>query len=571
MSVSPLAPGGSSSAGSQLHAFIRQGRSFSGRERNCAFLNLRGQGYVDVSSLSGFDCPDDGRAIGRVDWDHDGDLDLWVANRSGPQVRFLKNDVPTSSHWIAVRLIGRSGNRDAIGARATLVRSAPNSRPLTRTLRAGDGFLAQSSKWLHFGLGTDAQFAGLDVRWPAGELEHFRGLAADGHYVLEQGTGEARPWKRPGAPVELKPSQLPTSPTTGRLRVVSSARLPLPSLSYTTFGGETRTVLTQPTPESPRPVTLIVLWASWCSPCVAELREIANRADELRQKNLAVVALSVESAAGDEEASGNAAATLIETLRFPFAAGRAHESTIERLRLVNDRLFDLRLPLPVPVSFLVDREGTLVAIYRGAAKLDQIIADAETAAISNAARSRETLPFAGRWLRKPGRLSPIAVVWELLEKEPVEGIRYLQEHRALLDTHVEFPRLAVLAGNAALALRRAGEAIAFYRDALKVDSDFVDAQNNLAWILATHTDDALRDGQEAIRLAAAALRTTDGQVTSVWDTLGAAYAEARQWDRAVGFVRQGLEHARQRGEGELETRMARRLDLYQQERPYRAE
>ena len=74
-----------SRAGRALHEFLRGGRSFSGRERNNCFLNTGGARFADISAVSGFDWPDDGRAIGVVDWDHDGDLDLWLANRSGPR------------------------------------------------------------------------------------------------------------------------------------------------------------------------------------------------------------------------------------------------------------------------------------------------------------------------------------------------------------------------------------------------------------------------------------------------------------------------------------------------------
>ena len=65
-----------SEAGRLLHRWVRQGRSFSGHERNCCFLNTGGQ-FADISGVSGIDFADDGRGIGLTDWDHDGDLDAW--------------------------------------------------------------------------------------------------------------------------------------------------------------------------------------------------------------------------------------------------------------------------------------------------------------------------------------------------------------------------------------------------------------------------------------------------------------------------------------------------------------
>lgn len=95
---------------------IREGGSWSGRERNCAFLNTGDGRFADVSAVAGWDFPDDGRAVAVVDWDLDGALDVWVSNRNGPRVRFLKNAGLAENRYLAVRLIGVTCNRDAIGA-----------------------------------------------------------------------------------------------------------------------------------------------------------------------------------------------------------------------------------------------------------------------------------------------------------------------------------------------------------------------------------------------------------------------------------------------------------------------
>ena len=50
--------------GSDLLRFIRRGRSFSGHEENCAFLNTGGVRFADVSAVTGLNLDDDGRAIG---------------------------------------------------------------------------------------------------------------------------------------------------------------------------------------------------------------------------------------------------------------------------------------------------------------------------------------------------------------------------------------------------------------------------------------------------------------------------------------------------------------------------
>ena len=132
-----------------------QGISWSGHERNCCYLNTGDGRFANISAASGLDFMDDARACALVDWDHDGDVDLWSVNRTAPQVRMLRNDTPSDHHYLALRLEGRTCNRDAIGARVevTLKDEQSGNPQMIKTLRAGEGFLSQSSKWLHFGLG----------------------------------------------------------------------------------------------------------------------------------------------------------------------------------------------------------------------------------------------------------------------------------------------------------------------------------------------------------------------------------------------------------------------------------
>ncbi len=100
-----------------LNRLLHEDRSFSGHERNCAFLNLGGNSaadyagqtnrpgqFADVSAASGFDLADDARAIAVVDWDFDGDLDLWTTNRTAPRVRLLRNGSTSGNHFLAIKL-----------------------------------------------------------------------------------------------------------------------------------------------------------------------------------------------------------------------------------------------------------------------------------------------------------------------------------------------------------------------------------------------------------------------------------------------------------------------------------
>ena len=228
-----------------LHRFLREGGSFSGRERHCAFANLGAGDFADVSAPSGLDLLSDGRAVARVDWDLDGDLDLVFSSRQAPLVRVLRNDQDSGNAWISLRLVG-AREPDAIGARVTVVRS--DSRELTRTLRAGEGYLAQSSKWLHFGLGPDAGPA-VDalVAWPGGTAQRFTGLDAGRRWVLREG-GEAVPARaQPGPDTAGPPPR--ARPTRFASASCSAPARPCPGCRWSTWRART------PPPRSRRPRT----------------------------------------------------------------------------------------------------------------------------------------------------------------------------------------------------------------------------------------------------------------------------------------------------------------------------
>ena len=84
---------------------------------------------------------------------------------------------------------------------------------------------------------------------------------------------------------------------------------------------------------------------------------------------------------------------------------------------------------------------------------------------------------------------------------------------------------------------RLAEAVTELKTLLKTDPTWPPAANNLAWLLATSEDPALRDGPEAVRLAEIA-RTPS--VPSTFGTLSAAYAEAGRFQDAIRAVDEAI-------------------------------
>ena len=120
---------------------------------------------------------------------------------------------------------------------------------------------------------------------------------------------------------------------------------------------------------------------------------------------------------------------------------------------------------------------------------------------------------------------------------------------------------------AAQSLIKAGrfkDAIIQYDRAYRASPDSIDVQNNLAWILATCPDKALRDAPRAVTLAEQAARSTNYADASTLDTLAAAYAESGAFEKAVMTERKAIELTPATSRSDLQ----RRLDLYLSGQPY---
>ncbi len=409
---------GSSVRGPTLFDLIRAGRSFSGRERHCTFLNTGKKRFANISAVSGIDYPDDGRGMALVDWDLDGDVDLWTVNRSSPQVRFLRNEGPHRHNYLALRLTGSTCNRDAIGARVTVVLSGQDDVRLIRTLRAGDGYLSQSSKTILFGLGESSQIERVEVHWPGGDVEVFAGITPNEYYKLVQGSGRPVKWRRPQRTITLVPSTLDPTPTTDPARIVLAEAVPMPTVDYTDWDGSSRRA-------SPSRPTLINLWASWCQPCIKELKQLAAHKQRLETAGVDVLALSVDGLSSNSSTEPNDAKRLLEQIEFPFHAGTARPELLEKIDLLQRHLFSLTVPLAVPTSFLLDREGNIAVIYRGPVEIDRLLNDLRAIQVVGPKFRQQSVPFAGRLLLEIlPRPTKLAAAFH--DAYPQEEIRYLQ-------------------------------------------------------------------------------------------------------------------------------------------------
>ena len=120
------------------------------------------------------------------DMDGDGDQDVLVNVNNGPAV-LLRNDGGNKSHYLRVRTVGTTSNRDGIGARVTV--TLDGGRKLEATVKTGSSYLSQSELPLTFGLGAATRVAKVEVAWPSGKTDQVAGVTANRTIVIREGQG----------------------------------------------------------------------------------------------------------------------------------------------------------------------------------------------------------------------------------------------------------------------------------------------------------------------------------------------------------------------------------------------
>lgn len=151
--------------------------------------NVEGKQFRNASGGggTGFRVPYVGRGLAAADFDNDGAMDLLLVDAEGSP-HLLRNQA-ARGHWLRVKLRGRRGSREGIGARLRLTCAGKTQ---VRECQTSGSYLSAHDPRVHFGLGTDTRVERLEVHWPGGGHSVRTNLPAD-HEVTVEETEVRRP------------------------------------------------------------------------------------------------------------------------------------------------------------------------------------------------------------------------------------------------------------------------------------------------------------------------------------------------------------------------------------------
>ncbi len=254
----------------------------------------------------------------------------------------------------------------------------------------------------------------------------------------------------------------------------------------------------------------------------------------------------------------------------------------------------------------VGRTADGIAMLERAEKIDPKFS-ATYYGLGQASLSKGDLAQAGDYFEQAIRLDPnVAAVYveaaSVIQKQgdPARAAEYLRQAIAidplLANAYRPLARIELTRGHAAEALgylRRVVElepgsatahsdlgtalmsqgelkdAVAELREAVHLDPGSRVVANNLAWVLATASDDSIRNAAESLALADAICRATDYAKPEFLDTLAAAFAEGGQFDKAAEVSARAVELALNDHRIEVARLLEVRREHYLAGRPFR--
>ncbi len=123
------------------------------------------------------------RGTAVADIDGDGALDLFVMNVAGP-ARMFENTAGARNAWIRIEPRVGPDRRTVLGTRVTVT---AGGRSATQTFTVSPSYASGSLTPLHFGLGSATAAERVEITWPGGEVQAFRGVAGRRAYTIRRG------------------------------------------------------------------------------------------------------------------------------------------------------------------------------------------------------------------------------------------------------------------------------------------------------------------------------------------------------------------------------------------------
>ncbi len=144
------------------------------------FKNNGSLSFSEISASTGFTELKISGACIYADFDNDGRMDLLYSNLN--EAPSLYKNSGATENYLKISLIGKKGNRNAIGARIK-IKTVSNEQ--IKDVQPVRGYQSSQDPRIHFGLGNSIN-TDIKITWPDGAVTDLKSVKANQHIIIDQ-------------------------------------------------------------------------------------------------------------------------------------------------------------------------------------------------------------------------------------------------------------------------------------------------------------------------------------------------------------------------------------------------
>ena len=504
-----------------INELIRSDMTWAGYQRNVLYSNNRDGTFSNAGGALGLDFPDDSRGFALADYDHDGRLEIFLKNRTGPQLRLLRCEMNDVGNSIAFKLRGHKSNRDSIGAEITIETETGRQ---TKFLQAGTGFLSQHTKEIFFGVGDAQKLLRTTIRWPSGIVQEFKDLPANKRIQIEEGSEQLRleafqeRTRLSSPPSVPRANALPTQVETWLIDPVSA-----PDFNLLDLEGHSHDLKSR----SGR-LLLLNFWTVGSNASHQDLQLFREAFLPWSVRGLQLVTLNV-----DEPQEETTVRKFAAERSLTFTILLASQDTAAIYNLLYRYLFDRRRNMGIPTSFLVNEGGMIVKVYQGPLNREHLEADVGRIPRTSAQRISMAVPFTGSYIAGEPRRNHFTYGVAFAQRGYLD--QAIVSFQQVVANHPDDVEGNYNLGTIYIQKHERTEAEKYLRRVLELRPDHPDALNNLGLLAANQGET-----DKAIAYFGAAIKKNPNHVVAL-ENLGKVYRRNGELNKAQQTLERALQ------------------------------
>jgi Flp pilus assembly protein TadD/peroxiredoxin len=242
-------------------------------------------------------------------------------------------------------------------------------------------------------------------------------------------------------------------------------------------------------------LALLVLWATTAPASLEQLKKLQERPAAFGAGRVSIVGLNVDSADHMESARAFA-----KQGKSAFPSLFAGDEVAGIYNIIYRHLFDRRRDLPIPIAFLLDRQGMIVKVYQGPLNLEHLQADLSSVPTTAAARMEKALPFKGLLVRDAFQRNDFTYGVAMYQQGYLE--QAADSFRQVLQTKPDNADANYNLGTLNLRKNDFHQARQYLEKTIQLRPDYPEAWNNLGMIAAQQglLDEAIQDFEKSLQL-----------------------------------------------------------------------